>query len=74
MIHCGSTHASGIDGAIIRRVEHNSDRGNKRLDLTLTAYNNSCKEMRSEARDATIRGITETRLGEDGKWEQKVRG
>ena len=44
------------------------------IDLTLTAYNNSCKEMRSEARDATIRGITETQLGEDGKWERKVRG
>jgi len=44
------------------------------IDLTLTAYNNSCAEMRSKDRDATIRGITETRLGEDGKWERKVRG
>ena len=26
----------------------------KTIDSTLTAYNNSCKEMRSEARDATI--------------------
>ena len=27
------------------------------IDSTLTAYNNSCKEMRSEARDAYIRVI-----------------
>jgi len=29
----------------------------KSIDSTLTAYNNSCKEMRSEARDAYIRVI-----------------
>jgi TPR repeat protein len=30
------------------------------MDSTLTAYNNSCAEMRSEARDAYIRIMTET--------------
>jgi TPR repeat protein len=29
------------------------------IDSTLAAYNNSCSEMRSEARDASIRSITE---------------
>jgi hypothetical protein len=29
------------------------------IDSTLAAYNNSCVEMRSEARDAYIRAITE---------------
>jgi TPR repeat protein len=29
------------------------------INLTLAAYNNSCSEMRSEARDAAIRSITE---------------
>jgi len=32
------------------------------MDLTLTAYNSSCKEMRSEARDAFIR-MTVDRIG-----------
>ena len=30
------------------------------IDSTLTAYNSSCAEMRSKARDASIRAITET--------------
>ena len=30
------------------------------IDSTLTAYNDSCAEMRSEARDACIRDIIET--------------
>jgi hypothetical protein len=29
------------------------------IDSTLAAYNNSCAELRSEARDAYIRSITE---------------
>jgi hypothetical protein len=29
------------------------------IDLTLAAYNNSCAELRSEARDAYICSITE---------------
>jgi TPR repeat protein len=37
------------DGALIRDA----------IDLTLTAYNSSCKEMRSEARDAFIRTMAE---------------
>ena len=32
------------------------------IDSVLTAYNSSCVEMRSEARDASIRAMTETRL------------
>jgi tetratricopeptide (TPR) repeat protein len=32
----------------------------KSIDSTLTAYNSSCAEMRSEARDAYIRALTET--------------
>jgi hypothetical protein len=31
------------------------------IDSTLTAYNNSCAEMRSEARDANIRRIIEVK-------------
>jgi TPR repeat protein len=30
------------------------------IDTTLAAYNNSCAEMRSEARNASIRAITKT--------------
>jgi hypothetical protein len=30
------------------------------IDSTLAAYNSSCAEMRSEARNASIRFITET--------------
>jgi TPR repeat protein len=30
------------------------------IDSTLAAYNNSCVEMRSEARDASIRALAET--------------
>ena len=30
------------------------------IDSTLAAYNDSCAEMRSEARDSIIRDITET--------------
>ena len=30
------------------------------IDSTLTAYNNSCAEMRSEARDAYIRAMNGT--------------
>ena len=30
------------------------------INSTLAAYNSSCAEMRSEARDASIRAITET--------------
>jgi TPR repeat protein len=33
------------------------------IDSTLTAYNNSCAEMRSEARDANIRRIIEIKNG-----------
>jgi TPR repeat protein len=40
------------------------------IDSTLATYNNSCAEMRSKDRDAAIRMITETRLGEDGEWEK----
>jgi TPR repeat protein len=32
------------------------------IDTTLAAYNSSCVEMRSEARDASIRAMTENRL------------
>jgi TPR repeat protein len=43
------------------------------MDTTLTAYNNSCAEMRSEARDAFIRwcikrvGVLEWRGGDGGR-------
>jgi hypothetical protein len=30
------------------------------INSTLTAYNNSCAEMRNEARDARIRAMIET--------------
>ena len=36
-------------------VSKNRDVSRESIDSTLTAYNNSCVEMRSEARDACIR-------------------
>jgi TPR repeat protein len=38
----------------------NHDISRESMDSTLAAYNNSCAEMRSEARDAYIRVIIET--------------
>ena len=40
-------------------VSKNRDVSRESIDSTLTAYNNSCVEMRSEARDACIRFKTE---------------
>jgi TPR repeat protein len=43
----------------LRILFEKGDVGKKSMDSTLAAYNNSCSEMRSEARDAYIRSITE---------------
>jgi hypothetical protein len=38
----------------------NHDISRESMDSTLAAYNNSCAEVRSEARDACIRSMLET--------------
>jgi hypothetical protein len=45
----------------LRKLFEKGAVGRESMDSTLAAYNNSCVEMRSEARDAYIRAITETR-------------
>jgi TPR repeat protein len=43
----------------LRILFEKGDVGEELIDSTLAAYNNSCAEMRSEARDAYIHSITE---------------
>ncbi len=53
MISASAGHYDAMDNLLIAFNQGLVSRND--IDSTLTAYNNSCAEMRSEARDAFIR-------------------
>ena len=69
--------ASGGDYEAMHHLRESFEKGRvsrESIDSTLAAYNSSCAEMRSEARDSSIRAIAETIKSIDNNYPNVMKG